>query len=264
MDGDKTVTATFTQDQYTLRVNVVGHGSVTMDPAGGIYDDGTVVTLTPHADPGCSCGGWSGPDADDLNDNGDGTWSLTMDGDKTVTATFTQDEYTLMVNVVGDGAVSKDPDQATYHYGDEVQLTATAGVGSSFSGWSGDLGGNVNPETLTMDGDKIVTATFTPGQCPLTVNVLGHGSVTLDPAGGIYDDGTVVTLTPHADAGWSFDRWSGANAVELINNHDGTWSLIMDGPKDITAKFVHHIYMPYLTGVNYRHYHRYYLSVVLK
>ena len=36
-----------------------------------------------------------------------------MDGDKTVTATFTQDQYTLTVGYSAGGSVSKNPDQAT-------------------------------------------------------------------------------------------------------------------------------------------------------
>jgi uncharacterized repeat protein (TIGR02543 family) len=31
----------------------------------------------------------------------------------------------------------------------------------SFTGWSGDLTGATNPQNLTMDGDKTITATFT-------------------------------------------------------------------------------------------------------
>jgi len=42
-----------------------------------------------------------------------------------------------------------------------VSLTATPVVGWSFSGWSGDLTGSVNPASVTMDGNKVVTATFT-------------------------------------------------------------------------------------------------------
>ena len=67
----------------------------------------------------------------------------------------------LTVNVVGSGSVVLDPDQATYTSGSSVGLTATADAGWEFTGWSGDLGGSVNPETILMDGYKTVTATFT-------------------------------------------------------------------------------------------------------
>ncbi len=74
-----------------------------------------------------------------------------MGANKTVTATFTADEYVPTVNVVGNGAVGKDPDQATYLYSDAVTLTETADPGWTFTGWSGDLGGTDNPADLVMD-----------------------------------------------------------------------------------------------------------------
>jgi uncharacterized repeat protein (TIGR02543 family) len=43
-----------------------------------------------------------------------------------------------------------------------VTLAATPASGFQFSGWSSDLGGSANPATITIDGNKNVTATFTP------------------------------------------------------------------------------------------------------
>ena len=57
--------------------------------------------------------------------------------------------------------MDKVPNQATYHYGDVVQLTANPALGWSFSAWSGDLTGTENPKNITIDGNKAVTATFT-------------------------------------------------------------------------------------------------------
>jgi len=85
-----------------------------------------------------------------------------------VTATFTQDEYTLMVNVVGSGVVNKDPNRATYRYGDRVSLAAIAALGWTFAGWSGDLSGTANPTSITMNGNKVVTATFVQSCIPVS------------------------------------------------------------------------------------------------
>jgi hypothetical protein len=41
-----------------------------------------------------------------------------------------------------------------------VTLTATANGGFSFLAWSGAAAGSANPTTLTMSGDKNVTANF--------------------------------------------------------------------------------------------------------
>src|SRR5271157_2324943 len=69
--------------------------------------------------------------------------------------------YTLTIDIVGSGSVSKNPDQATYTYGTVVTLTATADVGWTFAGWTGDLVSATSPDSITVTGDMTVTATFT-------------------------------------------------------------------------------------------------------
>ena len=66
MNSDKTVTAVFEQDspQYTLTVNVVGEGSVNVNPDSDTYGAGTVVTLTATPASGYRVASWSGADND--------------------------------------------------------------------------------------------------------------------------------------------------------------------------------------------------------
>ena len=52
---------------------------------------------------------------------------------QTVTAHFTRIPYTFSTSVVGQGTISKSPDQATYYYGDQVTVTATPATGWSFT-----------------------------------------------------------------------------------------------------------------------------------
>jgi uncharacterized repeat protein (TIGR02543 family) len=142
-------------------------GSGTTTPAVGIhtYDENTVVDLDATPNAGWQFDNWS----DDCSGTNPST-SVTMTADKSCTANFSQDQYTLTVNVVGSGSVSKNPNQATYTYGTNVQLTATADPGWTFSAsWSGDLTGSTNPDTIIMDDDKTVTATFSqvPGPPPV-------------------------------------------------------------------------------------------------
>jgi uncharacterized repeat protein (TIGR02543 family) len=74
---------------------------------------------------------------------------------------YCQNNYTLTVNITGQGSVTLNPPGGTYNAGTNVTLTAVADPGWVFSGWSGDLTGSTNPETITMDSNKTVTATFT-------------------------------------------------------------------------------------------------------
>ncbi len=233
MDGDKEVTATFSATPpptYLLQVNIVGQGSVTKNPDQSSYVSGTLVELGASPAGGWRFVGWSG----DVISTAD-TISILMDSDKEVTATFEQvPTHTLSVHVVGSGTVTVTPDQAAYIEGAVVTLTATPSSGWQFAGWSGDLSGTVNPISITMDGNKIVTATFSriPATYTLTVHVVGSGTVILDPTGGVYQEGTRVTLTAVPSSGWYFVGWSGD-----LTTIDNPISLVMDNRKEVTATF---------------------------
>ncbi len=154
-----------TQTCYTLTAGSepAGGGSVSQDPppnCGAGYVQGTQVQLTANPAAGYNFDLWSG----DLNGSNNPE-TLTMDGNRSVTASFSQEAagYSLTVNVAGSGTVTRDPDQALYQAGTQVQLTALPGAGWTFEGWSGDLGGADNPTILTMDGNKTITATFSGG-----------------------------------------------------------------------------------------------------
>jgi endo-1,4-beta-xylanase len=68
--------------------------------------------------------------------------------------------YTLTVNTTGSGTTSLPPGSYSYKAGSAVSITATPAQGSLFSGWSGANSGTTNPLTITMDGNKSLTANF--------------------------------------------------------------------------------------------------------
>ncbi len=149
-------TVTFPVPTYTLTTDTVGSGSITLSPSGGSYSEGTVVSVNAVADVGFVFSGWSG----DLS-GGNASQSLTMNADKTITATFIEGTtFTLDTNTLGSGSVSLSPSGSNYEEGTVVNLTAIASAGHIFTGWSGDLSGSSNPQSLVMDSNKSVTASF--------------------------------------------------------------------------------------------------------
>lgn len=75
--------------------------------------------------------------------------------------------YTLATNVSpnGAGSVSANPAPncnggTQYNPGTNVTLTATAGAGSTFTGWSGGASGATNPIVVQLNADTSVTANF--------------------------------------------------------------------------------------------------------
>lgn len=89
---------------------------------------------------------------------------------KTVAATLLVNQITfaLTTNVVGQSTVTANP-TSPYTAGQEATCTVTPaqGQGWVFSGWSGAASGTINPLTVTMDGNKTITATFTEQATPL-------------------------------------------------------------------------------------------------
>ena len=131
---------------YLLTVTIDGGGHVDLVPAGYYFSelepDGPYFTyhqmpnMYAVPDPGWNFTNWTGDRTGTAN-----PMAITMSGNKTVTAHFTRIPYTFSTSVVGQGTISKSPDQATYYYGDQVTVTATPATGWSFMGWSGSCTG---------------------------------------------------------------------------------------------------------------------------
>jgi uncharacterized repeat protein (TIGR02543 family) len=224
MDANKAVTASFAREVHLTLEPATG-GTLAASPPGGVYPEGTVVTVTASADPGFLFTGWSG----DLTGTANPA-SLTLDADKTVGAFF-DPAFRLSVDIPGGGTVTLDPPGGLYPAGTIVTLTATPDPGWTFTGWSGDLSGTASLAALVMDGDKSVTAHFTR-VFTVTTRVTGSGRIDLDPPGGTYLEGTLVTATAVPDAGHEFKGWSG-DLTGLANPQ----TLLLDANKSIRATF---------------------------
>ena len=146
---------------YTLTALVDGEGDLEVYPESGdrLYAEGTVVSLTAFADEGWVFDRWSGDAM-----GSDETVSVTMDGDRSVTAHFVEQvpgRYGLGVTVEGGGVVQVVPEQpGGYEPGATVSLTAYPDEGWVFDHWSGSMTGTSPVVVITMDRDKVVTAHF--------------------------------------------------------------------------------------------------------
>ena len=219
-----TVTATFTQNVYTLTVSTDGSGSVNLNKTAP-YHYGDVVELTAVPTVGWSFDSWSGDLTGSVSPS-----TIVISGNMSVSATFTQNVYTLDVSTVGNGAVELN-NTGPYHYGDVVGLTAVQATGWSFSAWSGDIMDSANPATITIDGNKSVTATFIQNEYTLDVSVIGSGSVELNNTGP-YHYGDIVELTAVPSTDWNFDSWSGD-----LSGSVNPSTIVISGDMSVTATF---------------------------
>lgn len=224
---DTVVTATFDSQLYELNLHVVGGGTVTRTPDKATYLRNEPVTIAAQAQTGWQFVGWSG----DVNST-TSPLEVILNRTKEVTGTFALIEYTVAVSANGEGSVTLNPQQASYHFGDQIVITATAAAGWHFSGWSDGVGNESNVRTLTVDGDKVLQALFTQDEYTVVAQVVGDGSVEITPVQPTYHYGDLVTVTAMAAPGWRFAGWSGSASGSVPSTN-----VTVDGNETVIATF---------------------------
>ncbi len=220
------LTVTAPENSYTLASNPSQTGSP--------YKAGTIVTAVAKDITGKVFTGWSG-DVDSDYSEGSKTATVTMNDHKAITATYTPQKVTLNVTEVG-GHVTRNPDNTNgiYDYGTTVELEATPNPGYTFTGWSGEgLSGSETQNSILMNGNKNITATFEKQDVTLTLSGVNGTLVPLVPHVGAYKYGDVVELVRTPADNYHFDKWTGDSVTEL----DGKFTITLNGSKNVKAWF---------------------------
>jgi beta-glucosidase len=224
------VTATFSGAtvSYTLGVTRSGTGSGRVTSPAGLdcgatcsitVPSGAVVTLTATPDSGSGFGGWGGSCGTALS------CAFTVTGNLAITAQFTSTPVTYPLTVSksgsGTGTVSAaggiscgSTCSASYAAGALVTLTAAAGSGSAFGGWSGPCTGTAATCTVTVSAATTVGAAFTgtattPCANPVTFSF---------QSGNFNTTGAVCLRTASAVNGWGCSNFDG----RTVKVNDGT------------------------------------------
>ena len=218
----------------TVSANPASGGSVFSNPAGincgsacsvG-FVGGTTVALTVAPATGKAFLGWGG------SCSGIGGCSITLDSDKTVTASFgdaspAQAVLSVIPSGGGSGTITSAPAgincgstcSAAMNLGTAVSLSATPAPASAFAGWSGAACAGTGVCTVALNADTSVSALFVPVfTLSVTKGGTGSGAVSSAPAGIIcgstcslpFAANTVVTLAATPAAGSAFTGWGGA------------------------------------------------------
>ncbi len=133
------------------------------------------------------------------------------------------------------GTLTGDTSQVVNSGANGTQVTAVPDAGYHFVSWSDGVL-TASRTDLNVTANLNVTATFALDEFSLTLNA-SNGSVTPDvPPNGVTDTakylhGTVVTLTPAADAGYHFTGWSGDCTGT------GACQVTMTAARTVTATF---------------------------
>ena len=281
MLADTTISPSFTLTTSFIQVSThdttfgTANGTVTSYPAGiscpptcgasfesgisvtlrAVPDDNSMLASPTYPSDGCT-------DSATLQNNyGVCTFVNPPGSGTTVNVYYTHKPVALNLDFAGTGAGSVTINGTTctfacsvqfaYNSGTLVGLNPTAAAGSTFAGWSGNLGpfcsAMSNPCLIfTAQSDIAITATFNGIPRTLTVNhggsPQGSGTVSSVPTDidcqtgqcqQAFPNGTLVTLTATPDDSTSdFTGWSGA-----CTNATGVCTITMTANTSVTASF---------------------------
>ncbi len=205
---------------YTINVsaNPTNGGTVT---GGGTYNQGQQCTVSASPNAGYTFSNWT--------ENGNvvstqANYTFTVNGNRTLVANFTQQNYTISVsaNPSNGGSVTGG---GAYHYGDNCTVVATANNGYTFTNWT--EGNNVVSTnanyTFTVTGNRTLVAHFTVQSYTITATAdpTTGGTVT---GGGTFNYGQSCTLTATPATGYDFINWT-KNGQQISTNASYTFTV---------------------------------------
>ena len=275
MNDDLVVFATFELRTYELDVSWTGDGDGTVRSADGaiecgvegsdcsaIYSHGQTVVLTPESVSSSHFEGWGGSCQGDAS-----TCELTMTANRSASARFQLNSYTLSVTVTGsgEGTVTSTGGtiecgsggtkcDAAYLHGQMVNLTATWGTYSELTAWGGACAhAEESSCLLEVTGTTEVVAEINLITHEIQVDTLGNGAGTITTADqdidcgdgkesceASYEHGSMVTLHAEASEGSTFVGWSGDCAHAGM---DEECALEVTESRDAAAEFTLNSYV---------------------
>lgn len=155
---------------YTMSVKLgtEGAGSVSCNPAGAEFDEGTALTVTATENFGYHFAGWT--DADGKAVSTENPYSFEIAQNTTLVATYTKNNvYALNMKLEGganENLVQFLPEgnyvDGVHYYeeGTDVKITAVNNRILTFTSWEGDAQGTSAEYDIKMNSDKNVTANF--------------------------------------------------------------------------------------------------------
>ena len=262
--------------QYSLTINSAGNGSITAYPASsdGKYDSGAQVTLTATPTSGYEFSKWS-DGTNDLTAESDGSLKVTMNENKSVTATFVEAAPITYPITVWEGseAVSWSNPQnqpsisadkfANLALNDVIKVYVTNAENATINIKANDGWVTLSEtDSYQVTTDEILTKIKSQGIALTGVNytltavkiekpkyqltiVSDGGSVTVKKgeetettADREFEAGTALTLTATpASSIYTFSKWQ-KNETDIVGGTNSTLSTTMDGADmTITAVF---------------------------
>ena len=224
MTESRMVSASFSQNVYPLSVVAGNGGSVSGE---GNFSHGTLANISATPDTGYSFSGWEG---DGVADTNSPNTTVEMTELRIVSASFSQNQYTLLVLSGNGGTVTGE---GNYSHGEITPINAVPDTGYFFTGWSGDgvVDASSSNTSVEMTEPRIVSASFSPNQYALNVLSGYGGAVTGE---GNFSHGEITPINAIPNSGFVFSHWDGPS---IFDSNSPSTFVEVNQSIEVTAHF---------------------------
>ena len=186
--GDRSYTANWTADTYSIAYDLGGGSVSPANPTGYTVESGD-ITLGNPTKASFTFAGWSGTDISGTSASV--TIPAGSTGNRNYTANWTADTYSIIYNLNGGTNNASNP--GNYTYGAGFLLATPTKTGYTFSGWYSDS--TFQTPVTYVSGSQTGDVTVYANWLPITVS---RGNITLDLSDTVLPDG-VTSLSLGSD-----------------------------------------------------------------
>jgi hypothetical protein len=232
--GNRNLTAHFALDIYEVTLLSLPEEAGDLFGAGN-YEPGDFVSINAVAKPGFFFHQWTDEGENVVSQ--DPLFNFTIEDDRTFTAHFLQETYTLTLTPNPTYGGLTEGAGSTFNYDQEVTVRAIPYSGFKFDAWT-ESGVEVSSDaiyTFIMEGDRHLTANFSPQEYLIQVTVNPEEGGTVEGAGS-YLHGDYVSLDAYPAQDYVFLQWLDN---DLIVSESPDYSFIANNDRNLEAVFIH-------------------------
>ncbi|MBQ9721691.1 MAG: InlB B-repeat-containing protein, partial [Oscillospiraceae bacterium] len=208
---NRSYTANWTETQYTITYDLAGGTASPANP-GGYNTTTQTFTLTNPTKTGYTFAGWTGADLGSAMQSVTVTQGST--GNRSYTATWTKDTYTISYDLAGGSVTSANPTSYDVET-NAFTLHNPTREHYTFAGWTG-TGLDNAAQSVTVakgsTGNRSYTAAWTPVNYSISYNLNGGNLAEGETNPNQYNiETTTFTLNNPIRTGYTFAGWTGTD-----------------------------------------------------
>ena len=236
---DFTVTAEYTETQYTLTVE---NGMIEDAGNSGSFTEGTKIDIRADSKDGHTFIKWEVTEGNaSFNDASFKEAVVTIGSEDTVIqAVYTENKYTLSIK---GGTLEGDKTSGSFTEGTKITVCADSKDGYTFNKWEVTEGNATFNDVSSQDAevtigseDAVIQAVYTEKKYTLSIK---GGTLAGGKTSGSFTEGTKIAIRADSKDGYTFKKWEVTEGHVTFNDVSSQYTVVTIGSEDTEIQAVY-------------------------